>query len=163
MEKHTVKTKICILLTTIILAVMISVTSCSGSETEAMRTLKQNEKKWAEQSQFFKQSYTYTIHIGCFCPEDITSAVSVLVTSGKTESVVYTDDGTPATHEVFATVDTIEDLFDIIRKAIDNEVDELIVEYDPNLGYPASISIDPIKTAVDEERGYTILDFAILK
>jgi hypothetical protein len=136
---------------------------CSGSESKAMQILKQNEKKWAEQSKLFNQNYTYTMRIGCFCPQDITSPVNVLVMSGKTDSVVYQRDGTPATNEVFASVDTIEDLFTIIRKAIVDKADELNVEYDPILGYPSSISIDPIKTAIDEERGYTVMDFAILK
>ncbi len=146
-----------------ILVGLVMFSGCSGTESESLLLLKQNENKWTTQSQLFNQSYTYTIRIGCFCPEDITSPVSVLVFSGKTDSVVYQENGTPATKEVFATIDTIEDLFAIIRNAINDEVDELTVEYDPILGYPASISIDPIKTAVDEERGYTILDFAILK
>lgn len=142
---------------------LAALAGCSSTESEAIRMLKQNEKKWAEQSQFFKQSYTYTIRIGCFCPNDITSPVSILVDSGKTESIVYEDDRTPATNEVFTTIDTIEDLFAIIRNAINDKVDELTVEYDPILGYPVTISIDPNKSAVDEERGYTVLDFAILK
>jgi len=146
-----------------ILVGLVTFSSCSSLESNASRLLKQNEKKWTEQSQLFNQNYTYTIRIGCFCPDDITSPVNVLVMSGKTDSVVYESDGTPVTKDIFASIDTIEDLFIIIRKAINDKVDELEVEYDPILGYPTIINIDPIKTAVDEERGYTILDLAILK
>lgn len=152
-----------ILLITAILCGSLLTTGCSNPFSDLKQLLKENEEKWTEQSKLFDRDYTYTIQISCFCPTDITSPVTVMVLNGETYSVVYQGDGQPATDIVFDAVNTIEDLFTIIRDAINKKVDKLTVEYDPILGYPKTISIDPMETAVDEERAYTVLDFALLK
>jgi len=136
---------------------------CSDPYSGAKQLLKENEEKWIEQSKLFNRDYTYTLQINCFCPTDITSPVVMMVLDGQTDSIVYQSDGQPATNAVFDDINTIEDLFAIIRDAINEKVDKLTVEYDANLGYPKAISIDPMENAVDEERAYSILDFAILK
>ena len=152
-----------ILLIIFILYGVLSITGCSNHYSDNKHLLKENEEKWTEQSQLFMQNYTYTLKISCFCPNKITSPVFVMVLAGKTDSVVYQSDGQPATESVFNAVDRIEDLFTVIKNAIDQKVDKLMVEYDPVLGYPRQISIDHNEKAYDDETSYTVLDFAILK
>jgi hypothetical protein len=151
------------LLFAVVFVCLLFTCGCANPLSDLKQLLKENEEKWTEQSQLFSRNYTYTLQIGCFCPNDITSPVNVIVLNGETYSVVYQSDGQTVTNSVLDAVNTIEDLFKIIRNAINEKVDKLTVEYDPILGYPKTISIDPIETAVDEERAYTILDFALLK
>jgi len=135
-------------LTVGILAVAAPLVTCSGPQTDLEKQLNQNEQKWASQK---IRDYSYTLRIGCFCPPEITSPVLVEVRGGTTKSVSYVSDGRQATNELFRKADTIEELFSVIRESIDQKVDKLTVEYDPSLGYPTEISIDPIETAIDEE------------
>ena len=151
------------LLFSVVFVGLLFTCGCANPFSDLKQHLRENEEKWTEQSQLFNRNYTYTLQIGCFCPSDITSPVTVMVLDGETYSVVYQRDGQPVTNSVFDAVNTIEDLFKIIRDAINEKVDKLTVEFDPILGYPETISIDPMETAVDEERAYTILDFALLK
>ena len=138
------------------LAAALSLAACSGPYSDLQRELRQNEQKWTSQK---TRDYSYTLRIGCFCPPEITSPVLVEVRGGTTKSVSYVSDGREATNELFRKADTIEELFSVIRESIDQKVDKLTVEYDPSLGYPTEISIDPIETAIDEERAYTVSNF----
>jgi hypothetical protein len=115
--------------------------------------LRENEQKWAAHN---ISDYSYTLRIGCFCPQEITSPVVVEVRNRTTVSVKYVDSGQPASNSSFDKANTVEDLFAIVRGAISQKADKLTVEYDPSLGYPTQISIDPIKDAVDEETAYTV-------
>ena len=151
------------LLVALILLTVILISGCSNELSAAEKQLKENRDKWDRQSALFDRDYTYTIQIGCFCPEDIRAPVNVAVMDGKTYFVVYQEDGQPVTNDIFNRINSVENLFKIVQEAIDSEADKLTVEYDANLGYPKHISIDPIKDAVDEEHAYTISDFAILK
>lgn len=58
---------------------------------------------------------------------------------------------------MFAQV--IEDFFNMIQSLSNKEVDQLIVEYDEDYGYPRRISVDPDFEAMDEEYSYRIHDF----
>jgi hypothetical protein len=74
-----------------------------------------------------------------------------MVLSGETDAVVYQSDSRLAINSVFDDIDTVEDLFTIIQNAISGKVDKISVSYDPD------------DNALDEERTFTVLDFAILK
>ncbi len=74
-------------------------------------------------------------------------------------SVEYAQEPKEVTNDYFKPVDTIDELFDVIQKALDDEVDSLEVEYDATYGYPKSVAIDPITNAIDEETSYFIEAF----
>ena len=50
---------------------------------------------------------------------------------------------------------TIDELFDFVEQAIDEDADELIVAYDQEFFFPTLISIDWIKMAIDDEISHT--------
>ena len=56
---------------------------------------------------------------------------------------------------------TIDGVFAYARDAIQN-ADEVKLAYDPALGYPATLSIDWIKLAMDDELSVTIQDVRAL-
>ncbi|MEN8614257.1 DUF6174 domain-containing protein [Dehalogenimonas sp. THU2] len=147
-----------ILLFTLSLALVIPMLSgCSPAKDPAQEVLDTNRAKW-EQAAI--ASYDFQLRIGCFCPPDNTRPVDIEVEDGVAISIEYTDEPKTVTTDFFQRADTIEKLFDIIQDAINTEADSLLVEYDATYGHPTSITIDPIKLAVDEEIAYFVEAFA---
>jgi hypothetical protein len=54
---------------------------------------------------------------------------------------------------------TIEDLFDAVEAELDRKPDDIAVEYDETYGFPASVDVDPIENAIDDEHGFTAQQF----
>ena len=61
----------------------------------------------------------------------------------------------------FENFDTFDKLFGVIKLAAQENVDEIVVKYDPVYGYPTNISIDADIEGINDEAGYTISDFEI--
>ena len=141
-------------------AVLPFLSACAGPYSDAQKELRQNEQRWEAQK---FDDYRYTLRILCFCPTEITDPVVVEVRGGVTVSLTYAVDGRPATNDLFESANTIDELFDIIRDAISQKASKLTVEYDGAMGYPKQITIDPIETAIDEERAYTVSELTPLR
>lgn len=62
----------------------------------------------------------------------------------------------------FQGFDTVEDLFAILQRAVDQDADRIDAEYHRQLGVPLDVYIDPSKNAVDEEHGFVVESFAVL-
>jgi hypothetical protein len=124
------------------------VPGCGLFQSESQRDLNAARAK-REKSGI--DDYEYHLRILCFCPPNVTFPVIIKVENGINLSVEYAQEPKEVTNDYFKPVDTIDKLFDVIQKAIDNEADSLVVEYDSTYGYPKSIAIDPIKNAIDEE------------
>ena len=142
------------------LAVLIFLASCGGS---ANSELNRNEKLWKSQN---ITSYDFTLTRSCFCPEDWRGPVNIQVRNGTVTSTKYVSNGQTATSEKFGDVDTIEELFAVIRDAyegkntFDQKAETVEVTYHPQMGYPLTIFIDVSTQIADEEQGYTIENFA---
>lgn len=77
----------------------------------------------------------------------------VTVNEGKIEEAVFSEIWPPV---IEPTAVTIEDLFDRIETAIENEAERVDLTWDPKLGFPAVCFIDQSLMIADEERGWTI-------
>jgi hypothetical protein len=64
--------------------------------------------------------------------------------------------------EAFAEYDTVEELFAILERAFENGADDVDATYDPTLGLPLEVFIDPMKNAIDEEHGFMVEGFTKL-
>ena len=62
----------------------------------------------------------------------------------------------------FAGYDTVEELFAVLERAFDRDVHDVEATYDPTLGLPLSVSIDPMEDAIDEEHGFSVVGFTKL-
>ncbi len=120
--------------------------------------MKTGEQRWTAQK---ATNYSYIVKIGSFSPPEVTSPVVVTIKDGKPYSIVYVSDGKPATNTSFQRVDTIEELFSIVRAAIDNKYDAVSASFDASLGYPTQISLNPREDAFDDESGYTVTNLKI--
>ena len=104
--------------------------------------------------------YSYKLRVGCFCAFTERMPLSIEVKDGKVVSMTYRD-GAPVSAEqqqIFAQYQTIDALFDFTSQTI-GKADEIKTGYDPTYGFPATVQIDFIKQAVDDELGLSVTDF----
>ena len=115
----------------------------------ANRDLLAAETKWRLHK---PAHYRYTLQRSCFCTAEFRKPIAIEVSGNTvTQSTV---DGVALALERRADALTVEDLFDIIRKAA-----RISVQYDLGNGRPLSISVDQNLQIADEEMHYTASDF----
>jgi Family of unknown function (DUF6174) len=97
--------------------------------------------------------YVMVQRIVCFCVTSNT-AYRVTVAGTTITSVVNdrTDAPLPATE--WGNFRTVAQLFEAVRTATLRPGTLKLVEYDPTLGFPRTVSLDPILTAADDEVSY---------
>lgn len=123
--------------------------------TAAQADLQQAQQRWQAQT---LDSYSYTLALSCFCVDEVRQPVVITVTDGETASIVRAEGGDPASAEFFVDYNTVDKLFALIQKAIDEGADEVAVTYDPTLGYPIDIKVDTSFQMADEELYLTMSD-----
>lgn len=97
-------------------------------------------------------SYTLEYRLLCLCvngPFTVEVAAGAIVSATDAQGDPI-DPGLAATYDVPA-------LFEAVQEAIDAPVDDLVVDYDVDLGYPARIAMDRIAEAVDDELTIEVL------
>ena len=91
--------------------------------------------------------YTTTVTLTCFCPE--IPPVRTVVRDGEVRKVTKS-----GRRLALRRGHSMDQLFEMIRNAHET-ADRVEVTYTPR-GVPKSITIDPEKLAIDEERYYTV-------
>lgn len=86
----------------------------------------------------------------------------ITVQDGQTVSVqpLAPDEGMPPS--VFEYLETVEELFEMLIVAHNNDAHRIDATYHPQLGVPMDVYIDPQRNAIDEEHGFKIEVFEIL-
>ena len=117
--------------------------------------LDEGRERWNENA---PSHYRYVQDEWAFA--DSVGPVRIEVLDGEVVSavIVETDEPAPEAREL-----TIEDLFDMVQDEIDRDPDDLDVVYDEQLGFPASVDVDPIDNAMDDEHGFSAEQFEILE
>lgn len=136
-----------------LLFVLVLLLSACGANvnTGGGSDLERNREKWEAQN---IDHYRYTVVVTCFCIF-AGAEITYEVQNGQVIDQIIEPHPDrqidPAEIEQFyQEYNTIEKVFEFLEKA-SNEADEVTVEYDPTYGYPAEISIDNIKEAIDDE------------
>ncbi len=122
-----------------------------------------NSQKWESQA---VRHYRMNVSILCFCAFRDRMPLTVEVKDGKLISVVDNKGQAVPADDPLRTMDdaqllTVEGLFGYTRDAI-QRADETTVSYDPQAGYPVSISVDWIKMAMDDELGVQVSELQVL-
>jgi hypothetical protein len=118
---------------------------CLGGDDSFQRDkLNQARTLWDSKN---VSSYSYILELQCFCaPASQLSPVLVTVQNGAVTSLQYWDedpaDRTPAPASIFGPYDTVEELFDFIGDAINQDAAVLQVRYDPEYGFPDVVNVD---------------------
>ncbi len=99
-------------------------------------------------------TYTYTYQVMCFCPPEEDILVRVLY--GNVVAASYSPSNNPVMPERLDDLMTVEELFQVIQKAITDEVAQLEVTYNSKLGYPERVYIDVDERMVDEEVSHMV-------
>lgn len=92
-------------------------------------------------------SYSYILELQCFCgPSADLRPVLVTVQDGTVASVQYYHENpaqrTPASATIFGPYDTVDELFEIVEDAIEQDADVLQVGYDAEYGFPNAVNLD---------------------
>jgi hypothetical protein len=95
--------------------------------------------------------YTYELNRLCYC--GLAGTLTVTVADHAVVAVTR-EDGERIPPQDLHVVETVDDLFDVIQRAIDEKAFRYTVEYHAELGYPTLVDLDPIRNAIDEEVRY---------
>ncbi len=139
-------------LTLAILILALTLSAC-GPRTE----LEKNRDKW---NTMRIGHYRFELMISCFCIFSEVMPVTVEVKNGKIVSMIGLN-GQPLHEDFRQYVDeaaTIEGLFAVAAKSL-SEADKAEVTYDAKYGFPASIVVDWVEMAVDDEISYYVNQF----
>lgn len=99
--------------------------------------------------------YDFVLRRACFCPPALSYPTRVEVRDGAVVAATGIESGEPVPVE---DVPTIDDLFDIIESALDDDWELVEVTYDPELGFPAAATLDPGGGVVDAGVDYEVRD-----
>lgn len=107
--------------------------------------------------------YDVVVERLCFCAPEwrgpVRVQVAVPVPSGL-ETVLdqhYVDGGQRVDAAVGSFFPGVEGLFGVIVQAIARDVHQLNITYDPALGHPTSVFVDPVQMVADDEVEYRVL------
>jgi hypothetical protein len=87
----------------------------------------------------------------------------VEVRDGRTVSVTALVPARPVRPELFESFDTVEELFATVEEVIESGPYRFSASYDSRLGYPVGYSADLDREYVDDERGFVIRDFEVIR
>lgn len=144
---------------TLLIAVLVLALTLSACGAKS--DMAKNRDKW---NSLGVSHYTFELTISCFCPFFEVNPVTVEVKDGKIVSMTDAS-GQPLKAEFAQTFEeaaTVEGLFAIAEENLAN-ADEVEVTYDAQYGFPASIVVDRIKMAVDDEISYHVEAFQVLQ
>lgn len=145
----------------ILFTLALILTACSltgGTEFSS------NQEKWQQSG---VTSYRFSLFIGCFCPFVEVMPLTIEVRNGEVVSMAASDgsiiEPSDPSHEFLIRYATLDRIFAELDAELDGGADEVIVSYDPTYGYPAEVSIDRIKEAIDDEMSLQISAFEVLR
>jgi hypothetical protein len=92
--------------------------------------------------------YTYVYSRVCECPASWLEPARVTVRNGEVVEAVNVNDGAARNIDRMPTID---DLFQMIIEAFDEEAEVIDIRYDTKLYYPLDMLIDDDRQTVDDE------------
>ncbi len=109
-------------------------------------------------------SYRYSISKSCGeCSAESIAPARVEVRDGRTVSVTALNPAWPIHRESYDAYDTVEELFATVEEVIAGGPYRFSASYDSRLGYPVGYSADLDREYVDDERGFAIQDFEVIR
>lgn len=107
--------------------------------------------------------YRYTLRVVCFCPPPAGQKLRIEVKNGQTLSVKDAQTGEAVDSAFLERYTTINKLFQIITEAEARGAAKLEVQYNPDFGFPTNTFIDYIAQAADDELGFSVEGFEVVK
>ena len=131
---------------------------CSILESGPGDDLNEHRRAW---SRLGISNYTFDYVRLCFCGGPAGDTLRIVV---RGDSVVSVENRGPRAEPIQPSVytvwvKTIDGLFDELKDAIDEDADQVDVQYDRQFSYPRIANIDFIKRAIDDEMRFEITRF----
>jgi hypothetical protein len=123
-----------------------------NSITDPQGALDAARARWAVEG---GDSYDMSFNWQCFCVVDYVARVDLEVRGGAVTAGTVEDTGDALPADRLADYETVDELFDLIQDAIDQDAYEIRTSYD-STGYPDEVWIDYDAATADEERGFFI-------
>jgi hypothetical protein len=142
-----------------LIASLAGCTSPNPGDVELQQELDANRAKWTAAG---LSAYEYRFSNGCFCPPEITAPLLIKVEANEVTDLRRADDNTPVEPRDGGFYPTIADLFDVLQSALESDAAAIVVQYDPDLGYPRDIYIDWNAGVADEETSLSATDLAAI-
>lgn len=112
-----------------------------------LRALAEAEARWGARS---FQDYAFEIRRSCFCEPEVTQWARVEVVGGSVNRVVLLESGAEVAPAQRGRFPTVELVFSSIRAANDDEsLEDVIVEFDRQLGFPRRVTFVPKPDILD--------------
>lgn len=124
----------------------------SWDKSELTAQLEENRTKWRAAG---LRDYQFELDVVCFCSA-LPAVVSVA--AGEVQAAHYVHDGSPVQPADLGQYHTIDGLFDLAEAAMEEDPDFMSVKFDPDLGFPTEIQIDPIACMYDEQTTFLVSD-----
>ena len=143
-----------------LLGLLLLVGGCSDPTGPEEARLTAAQRRW-EATRPASNSYTMQQRVVCFC---ITGASSfqVTVTTGTITRAVNRTTGESMSVALLTIFRTVDQLFAQAREGLTREGVVQSMAFDPVLGYPTTLSLDPIRSAIDDEVAYVTSNVAPL-
>jgi hypothetical protein len=103
-------------------------------------------------------SYVFVYNNHCFCAQDETDAVRVVVEAGQVVAASFATDDLPVPSGRKLTIDG---LLEKSAMWAASTAEEFSFEADDSLGYPREVLVDPLRDGQDDEKGFTVRCFAL--
>ncbi len=116
--------------------------------------LQKNRARWLASG--ITDSYTYVVDAACLCSEAGLLPARVAVRYGQIVSAVHPDTNEALHPSVYSRLPTVNDLFDRAATALVGTYTDILIEYDPTLGYPTLLGLNPKRCVIDDETNFTI-------
>lgn len=107
------------------------------------------EARW-QSARSASNSYSMQQQVSCFCPTGGTT-FEVFVTNGVVSRARSVQTGADVQSALLTMFRTIDALFAEVRNALRVAGTLRSVVYDESAGFPTTVSLDPIRAAVDDE------------
>lgn len=140
--------KIAIVAASAFLMLMQLQTSVAGQEL-SQQELDQQLQGWSDAGLV---DYDFVLTRSCFCQLEWIRPGLVQVRDGEVAAASDPMTGLPLNPDIYLTID---DLFGVLQKAIDDSAEFISVSFDESLAYPDSLYVDTLAILADEEIGYS--------
>jgi hypothetical protein len=131
----------------------------SSPAVDPAAALAQAEARWQKAKPVV---YEFSVLVECFCGPDMAREplpFRVTTTRPYERTSTPLQRLRPNWERLYARYNTVELIFDAIRRAIGVGRDRIDVTYDPEFGFPIKANLDPLLMVADEETYVTVTDF----
>jgi hypothetical protein len=125
----------------------------AGAQPTPLQALAQAEARWQQRK---PSAYEFHLEVRCFCDGLLQRPVGFHVDGNEARPLQDLEAAARMTYEYY---DTIEKLFAAIRRSLARGEYKVLVEYDPDFGYPVNADLDPKKMTFDDELFFRVSEF----